>query len=91
MYGISLTKCDGRTFLQIFLELCEDSLHNIVMKKQKPIPCGNFKRFSDCKSSWSFVKRIMEGICSAIEYMHGLGFVHRDLKLENILVSLINI
>ncbi|CAG2254643.1 unnamed protein product [Mytilus edulis] len=87
MYGISLLKCEGKTFLQIFMEHCDDSLHDIVMKKRNPVPCGNLNRFPDCKESWSFVESIMKGLCSAFEYMHGAGFVHRDLKLANIMVK----
>lgn len=87
MYGISLKKSEGKRFLQIYMEYCEDSLFNIVMKKKRPTPCCEFKLFADGKDSWSFVTGIMDGLCSALHHVHSNGFVHRDLKLENIMVS----
>lgn len=68
------------------MEYCEDSLFNIVMKKRKPRACGNFENVGDCKDSWKFVTDIMQGLCSALDYVHRSGLVHRDLKLDNILV-----
>lgn len=69
------------------MEYCDDSLFNIVMKKQTPRACGSFEKVADCRDSWTFVISIMEGVCSALDYVHRAGFVHRDLKLDNILVS----
>jgi serine/threonine protein kinase len=31
--------------------------------------------------------KIVKGIASALDYMHGRGVIHRDLKLENILIN----
>ena len=30
---------------------------------------------------------IMKDICTGVQYMHEMGIAHRDLKLENILLS----
>ncbi|CAC5365948.1 unnamed protein product [Mytilus coruscus] len=77
----------GDKFLQIYMEYCEDSLYSIVMKKQTPKACSDFETLPDCNDSWTFITTIMEGLCSALEYVHRAGFVHRNLKLENILVK----
>jgi len=33
------------------------------------------------------VKNIMKGLLEGIEYLHKKGIMHRDLKLENIMVK----
>lgn len=70
------------------MEYCEESLFNLVLKKKKPKSCGNCKTLEERNDSWSFVTGIMEGLCSALDHVHSSGFVHRDLKLDNILVSM---
>ncbi|KAK0455215.1 kinase-like domain-containing protein [Desarmillaria tabescens] len=35
----------------------------------------------------SIVKRIWVEVCRAVGWMHGVGLVHRDIKLENILLT----
>jgi serine/threonine protein kinase len=40
------------------------------------------KRFSE-----TVVKFYTAQLVQAIGYLHGMGYVHRDLKLENILVD----
>ncbi|XP_071149677.1 serine/threonine-protein kinase Nek7-like [Mytilus edulis] len=89
MFGISLKKSGGKKFLQIYMEYCEESLSNLVLKRKKikTKSCGNCKTLADRKDAWSFVTGIMEGLCSALNHVHSSGFVHRDLKLDNILVK----
>ncbi len=32
-----------------------------------------------------FVKRIIKQLIGALNYIHSMGYVHRDIKLENII------
>lgn len=56
------------------------------MVKGQPLACGSCERLTDCKDSGKFILSIMEGLCSALDYIHKMGFVHRDLKLANVMV-----
>jgi serine/threonine protein kinase len=47
----------------------------------------DYLKSRDFKTSQSQQFRIMEGIASAVQYLHGIGVIHRDLKLENVMMS----
>lgn len=60
--------------MYLVMELCEDGeLKEILSKK------GNF---SENETRW-----IIQSLASAITYLHNNDIVHRDLKLENIMVK----
>jgi serine/threonine protein kinase len=63
----------------IIMELCnggslKDNLEKYMKIHNKPFP-------------EKIVQHVMRQIVSAINYLHGLKIVHRDLKLDNILVN----
>ena len=79
-------KCEGfpkfygfgkkNSFHYLILELLGDSLNFIV----KSLPSRRFNLFTVCKLALCLLKRL--------EVMHNLGFIHRDVKPDNILKDL---
>lgn len=41
----------------------------------------------DFKTSNHLKVKVMEGVAQAVKYLHDLGIVHRDLKLENVMMD----
>lgn len=68
---------DSRTHVHLVMELCHGkSLYHFV-KKRKP----------DGRIPEAEAAPIFKQIVSAVAYMHSLNVVHRDLKLDNILIN----
>lgn len=51
--------------------------------------CGDLRRYVESKGALSEVETALyfSQICSAVKFTHAKGFIHRDIKLENILLS----
>ncbi|XP_063422764.1 uncharacterized protein LOC134707154 [Mytilus trossulus] len=88
LYGVGIKhNAQNKRFLQIFMEYCDDTLEDVVMKKKKPPPCSRFKNISECSASWEFFVTMMCDVCRGLEHIHSREMVHRDLKLANILIK----
>jgi len=67
---------DSPSKCHLVMELCHGkNLYHFVRRK-----------FMKCLTESEAIP-IFRQIVSAVAYMHGLGLVHRDLKLENILIN----
>ena len=82
-YGSSLLKEGDQTRAVLVMELCKENLMRHIFQNPKNIPAR-------MPSSTPPTDRTTIGwakdIANGLEYIHKQGYVHRDLKLENILV-----
>nr|XP_022303099.1 uncharacterized protein LOC111110781 [Crassostrea virginica] len=102
-YGISVDKvANQREHLDILMEPCDCSLEDIILCDRHPMEmchCSQQRR-QTCHvfpekdrnqqgyvEAWGFFMQMLEGIVNGLVYLHEKGFVHRDLKLSNILVK----
>lgn len=67
---------DSRSHVQLVMELCNGkNLYHFIKKKK-------FMRLDESEAL-----PIFKQIVSAVAYMHKLNIVHRDVKLDNILID----
>ena len=80
-YGTSLLKKEGTTRVILVMEKCKGNLKSQIFDHPEKTP-------SKTKNPAVFreVCRWAKEITDALAFIHKQGVVHRDLKLENILV-----
>ncbi|XP_056006855.1 uncharacterized protein LOC130050671 [Ostrea edulis] len=102
-YGVSIDRNQhGSSHLNVLMELCDCSLEDLILCYKHPMKlckcntdrrktCHLFKE-SERKSqefldSWMFFLNMLKGVLNGLVFLHDSGFVHRDLKLTNVLVK----
>ena len=73
--------------LKFFFEYCDNTLQNIVFKNEK-LQCCRYSNVKDRCQSFRYYVTMAEGICDGLAFIHGQKYVHRDLKLSNVLVCI---
>ena len=81
-YGTALQKEGERLKAILVTELCKENLMRHIFRHESNKP-GKSSTATAARNVIGWAKDIAD----ALEYIHRQGIVHRDLKLENILVS----
>ena len=82
-YGVVMNVENYRLLsLALVFELCNDSLKNHIFRNEI---CQPWKTKKAVASTLQWSKQILD----TLEFIHGLSIVHRDLKLDNVLVSVL--
>lgn len=82
-FGSNLQESSSGTKVMVILELCDCSLKTRIMSQPENAPA----RLEDVKVEKNVLLWALQ-ILDALHYVHDKKFVHRDLKLDNLLVSI---
>ncbi|XP_022806599.1 U-box domain-containing protein 35-like [Stylophora pistillata] len=86
-YGAALRKEGNQLKAILVMELCKENLMKHIFDDKSNIPGESSSSVTATRDVIGWAKQISD----ALEYIHRQGIVHRDLKLENILLSLENV
>ena len=72
--------------LKFFFEYCNDTLENVVFNNES-LKCKKYKSVETRETAFKYYITMATGICEGLAFIHERKYVHRDLKLSNVLVS----
>ena len=83
MYGLALDTYENK--FNLVMELGNTSLYNVLYKQQNNASSAeDYEPIDYYYKKWDYCLQIAK----ALEYLHSMKTLHRDLKSSNILVSI---
>jgi calcium/calmodulin-dependent protein kinase I len=80
-----LKSCFSKNVVEIIDVFEDPSVLHIVQEYIEGVDLCTFLKTT--QRTEKLVKIIMKGILNGVEYLHSIGIVHRDIKLENIMIA----
>ncbi|XP_022796270.1 NUAK family SNF1-like kinase 2 [Stylophora pistillata] len=80
-HGMSFMKDDGQTRIILIMEYCMGNLKDHILKNPEITPAKS-KNADAKRDACEWIKKIT----AALSFIHNQNVVHRDLKLDNVLV-----
>ena len=79
---------DSPNLCKVFGFSIDDGFVYIITEFINGVELFEYANQRIAKKAPEFVKQILAGIAAGLEYLHKLGFAHRDIKLDNIMLEL---
>ncbi len=64
----------------------QQKLLSVVSTVKKNVDLG-FNKIYECSLNKALIRKIVNALCNAIDYMHSLNVAHQDLKPDNIMLT----